>query len=262
MDKKPVITITTDFGLFDGYVGIMKGVILGICPEARIVDLSHEISRGDIIHAALILERAVGYFPENTVHCAVVDPGVGTERSAIAVWTKQGIFVGPDNGIFSFVFKVHHPEKVVNLSNKNFFLSPVSHTFHGRDIFAPASAHLACGEPLESFGEEISIFKEILINVATIEGRIIRGEIIHVDRFGNLITNIPSSIITTGCGKYIVTIGDNTISGISETYGSTDKGELVAVVGSFDRLEIAVNGGSASEILCTKKGALVKVIKK
>ncbi len=259
MDKKPIITITTDFSLFDGYVGIMKGVILGICPEARIVDLSHEISQGDIIHAALILERAVGYFTENTVHCAVVDPGVGTERAAIAARTKQGIFVGPDNGIFSFVFKMHHPEIVVNLTNKNFFLSPVSHTFHGRDIFAPASAHLACGKPLESFGEEISTFKEIPINVATIEGNVIHGEVIHVDCFGNLITNIPQSLLRQIPDSSEILCGHHIINGITRTYGDVDSGHTTAVVGSFDRLEIAVSGGNASEILCVKKGIPVTV---
>ena len=260
MKKQPIITLTTDFGLFDGYVGTMKGVILSICPEARIVDLSHEISQGDIVHGGLILERAAGYFPENTVHCAVVDPGVGTERSAIAARTKQCVFVGPDNGIFSFVFNVHHPEKVVALSDMRFFLKPLSHTFHGRDIFAPSAAHLACGEPLESFGEATSVWNEIDLPEPFVSKGEVHGEVIHIDRFGNLITNIHSSIISHGSSKCTITIGDNTISGVSETYGSKGKGELVVVVGSFERLEIAVNRGSAFEALGVKRGSLVQVI--
>lgn len=187
----PVITLTTDFGMTDAYVGIMKGVILGINPEASIVDICHTIQPQNVTQAAFVLSTAFPYFPQGTIHLVVVDPGVGTKRRAVILITHQALFVAPDNGVLSYVIKEAEPRfEAITISNPRFWRSPVSFTFHGRDILAPVAAHLSLGVPPREFGDVIhslSVFPRPQPYQGA-EGELV-GHIIHIDRFGNLITN-------------------------------------------------------------------------
>ncbi len=253
-----IITLTTDFGLADGYVGTMKGVILGIAPTATIVDISHNVPPQDVHGAAYTLYAAYPYFPQDTIHVVVVDPGVGSERRAIALRTPQATFVAPDNGVLSYVVAGEKKvEQIVHLTNPSYHLSPVSRTFHGRDIFAPAAAHLARGVPLTELGDpltEIIAFPLPRPQVRS-DGTVV-GQVIHVDRFGNLITSIMAtdladhSLLIEG----VIEIKGQSIRGIASNYAEVATGKLLALVGSSDRLEIAVSGGSASQTLGAKVG--------
>lgn len=252
-----IITLTTDFGLADGYVGTMKGVILGIDPTATIVDISHEIPPQDVCEAAYTLYAAYPYFPQGTVHVVIVDPGVGSERRAIALRTSRATFVAPDNGVLSYVVAREMVEEIVDLTNSRYHLSPVSCTFHGRDIFAPAAAHLARGIPLAEFGApltEVIVFP--LPRPQVRPDRTIVGQVIHVDRFGNLITNIMVADLADSypLREAVVEIKGQSIRGIVTTYAEVAPGELLALIGSSDHLEISVSGGSASQALQAKMG--------
>lgn len=247
-----IITLTTDFGLADGYVGTMKGVILGIDPTATIVDISHEIAPQDLREAAYTLYAAHPYFPQGTIHVVVVDPGVGTERRAIALRTPPATFVAPDNGVLSYVIAGEKVEEIVHLTNPRYHLSPVSRTFHGRDIFAPAAAHLARGVPLAKLGQpltEIITFPLPRPQVRP-DGAIV-GQVIHVDRFGNLITSIMSKDLAHPplLRESIIEIKGRSIRGIANNYAEGAPGKLLALIGSSDHLEIAASGGSASQTL-------------
>ena len=260
-----IITLTTDFGLADGYVGTMKGVILGIAPTAIVVDISHDIlppspqdwgARG-VREAAYTLYAAYPYFPQGTIHVVVVDPGVGSERRAIALRTPQATFVAPDNGVLSYVVAGERVEEIVHLTNPRYHLSPASCTFHGRDIFAPAAAHLARGIPLAELGQPLA---EIIVfplprPQARPDGAIV-GQVIHVDRFGNLITSITATDLADHSllGASVIEIKGQSIRGIASNYAEVATGKLLALVGSSDRLEIAVSGGSASQALEAKVG--------
>jgi S-adenosylmethionine hydrolase len=259
-----IITLTTDFGLADGYVGTMKGVILGINPTTTIVDISHDIAPQDVREAAYTLYAAYPYFPQDTVHVVVVDPGVGSERRAIALRTPQATFVAPDNGVLSYVVARERVEEIAHLTNPRYHLSPVSRTFHGRDIFAPAAAHRARGIPLAELGEpltEIITFPLPRPQVHS-DGTIV-GQVIHVDRFGNLITSIMSNDLAHHplLREGIIKIKGQSIRGIAHNYAEGMSGELLALVGSSDHLEISVSGGSASQTLQAKVGdeVLLKV---
>ncbi|MBC8248163.1 MAG: SAM-dependent chlorinase/fluorinase [Anaerolineales bacterium] len=267
-----IITLTTDFGLADGYVGTMKGVILGIAPTAIVVDISHDIlppspqdwgARG-VREAAYTLYAAYPYFPQGTIHVVVVDPGVGSERRAIALRTPQATFVAPDNGVLSYVVAGEKVEEIVDLTNPRYHLSPVSRTFHGRDIFAPAAAHLARGIPLAELGQPLA---EIIVfplprPQARPDGAIV-GQVIHVDRFGNLITSIMSKDLADHflLREGIIEVKGQSIRGIANNYAEGTPGELLALIGSSDHLEIAMSSGSASQILEAKVGdeVLLKV---
>lgn len=252
-----IITLTTDFGLADGYVGTMKGVILGIDPTVTIVDISHDIAPQDVREAAYILYAAYPYFPPDTIHLVVVDPGVGSERRAIALRTPQATFVAPDNGVVSYVVARERVEEIVNLTNPRYHLSPVSRTFHGRDIFAPVAAHLARGVPLTELGEsltEIITFPPPRPQVSP-DGTIV-GQVIHVDRFGNLIT----SIMTRDLAAHrlpVIEIKGQGIRGIVDTYAEVTPGKVLALIGSSDHLEISIAGGSAAQTLQAKVGERV-----
>jgi S-adenosylmethionine hydrolase len=259
-----IITLITDFGLADGYVGTMKGVILGIDPTATIVDISHDISPQDVRGAAYTLYAAYPYFPQGTIHVVVVDPGVGSERRVIALRTRQATFVAPDNGVLSYVIVRERVEEIVHLTNPRYQLSPVSHTFHGRDIFAPAAAHLARGIPPAELGgplPEIIAFPLPRPQVRP-DGTIV-SQVIHIDRFGNLITSITSkdladhSLFREGTIK----IKGQSIRKIANHYAEGMTGKLLALIGSSDHLEIAVAGGSASQTLEARVGdeVLLKV---
>lgn len=260
----PVITLTTDFGLNDPYVGIMKGVILSICPNARIVDLCHLLPPQDIIAGALTLEASVTYFPDGAVHCAVVDPGVGGSRAAVAVDCGSFYLVGPDNGLFSLVIERHSSMQAVNLTNSAYQLPQVSSTFHGRDIFAPAAAHLAAGALISDLGDPAGPLQRIEIPAPIVEDSSIILSVLHVDRFGNLITNLVQDrlpVLAPGRDAAAMTVeaGSVLIHGISSTYSDVEEGRTVAYFGSSGRLEVAVRNGSASQQLGLVRGAELRL---
>ncbi|NEP57425.1 MAG: SAM-dependent chlorinase/fluorinase [Symploca sp. SIO2G7] len=260
MPENKLITLLSDFGLSDVYVGVMKGVIAQINPKLRVVDLTHQIPPQNIAAARFSLMNAYPYFPEGTVHVAVVDPGVGSHRKAIAIQLDYGFLVGPDNGLFSGIMSQARVIAVVELTNPEYWQTSVpSSTFHGRDIFAPVGAHLASGVPLEELGEKFDPTTLIQLNLpatkATAVG--ITGCIQYIDYFGNLITNIPAAEVQ---GKtWSVIVGEKVLLG-SQTYSDRQLGELVALIGSHGWVEIAVNGGNAQSRLKLDWGATVEII--
>jgi S-adenosylmethionine hydrolase len=264
MANPPIVCMVTDFGNADSYVGEMKGVILGICPGARIVDLTHKIKKYDVAQACYTLARSHLYFPAGTVFLAVVDPGVGGSRRGLAAKGGGKYFVGPDNGIFSFLMRdaetaFHH------LAETKYFLGSISSTFHGRDIFAPVAAHLAHGVAVEDLGPKIEDPIPLPdIRPVRDKGHLL-GKIIHVDDFGNLISNITAGDIRDSFGSKAVSIilgeGDRIIEGIKGCYEDVEKGEALALFGSGPFLEIAVREGRAEQILGNAAGSrlLLKV---
>jgi S-adenosylmethionine hydrolase len=268
MRPNGVITLTTDFGLADSYVGTMKGVIVNIAPEARIVDITHDISPQDTHQAAYIVQTFYTYFPAGTVHLVVVDPGVGSDRRAIALGTPEAIFVAPDNGVLTYVWRdalaKWGPEacEVVELAEPRFWLPRVSSTFHGRDIFAPTVAHLARGASLYSLGPRLPRLTEADLEQPT-AGRTggLVGRIIHVDHFGNCITNITSQHLEQAGmnGHIVVRIIDQHIEGLRRTFSDVPVGALIALIGSNDHLELAVRNGSAAQTLGVSIGDTVRV---
>ncbi len=256
----PVISLLTDFGLSDPYAGIIKGVIASVCPEARIIDITHQVPPGDVYGAAYALAAACPYFPADTVHVAVVDPGVGSGRRIVSVKTRAGIFLAPDNGLLSLVADEHHISAAYSVENTDIFIHPVSTTFHGRDIFAPAAAHLACGMDMAELGEPISEKSLVRLDLGgkpglEENGRLC-GSVIAVDRFGNLITNIERADIDKAFGSaaaagrdLCISAGDKIIRGISGSYSSVPEGAFLALIGSTGRLEISVNAGNAGSQL-------------
>jgi S-adenosylmethionine hydrolase len=264
MGMVSIITLTTDFGLADGYVGTMKGVILGIHPTATIVDISHDIPPQDVREAAYVLHAAYPHFPQGTIHVVVVDPGVGSERRAIALRTPQATFVAPDNGVLSYVVARERAEEIVDLTNSRYHLSPVSRTFHGRDIFAPVAAHLARCIPLAELGEPLTeIIAFPLPRPQVCPDGTMTGQVIHIDRFGNLITSIMSRDLADHplLREGVIEIRGQSIRGIASNYAQVTLGKLLALIGSSDHLEIAVSGGNASQTLETRVGdeVLLKV---
>lgn len=258
---KGLITLLTDFGLKDGYVGALKGVILSINPAATIIDLSHDISPQNILQGAYVLSQAAPFFPKDTIHVAVIDPGVGTSsRHPILVETSRYLFVGPDNGIFELVLQSEKVRRVIHLSNREFFLKDVSHTFHGRDIFAPVAAYLSLGVDPAGFGKENGRIKKHRLERPRTNKGIITGTIIHIDRFGNIITNIQKDFIAPAKpGKFILKVGDRVIKKFVGTYGKAKRGETVALIGSNGMLEIAKRDGSAALELASGPGQRVTV---
>jgi S-adenosyl-L-methionine hydrolase (adenosine-forming) len=251
------ITLTTDFGLTDWFVGTMKGVILRTAPNAPVVDLTHGIAPGDIRAGAYALAAAYRYFPAGTIHVAVVDPGVGSERAGVVIETENYHFVGPDNGVFSFALRGERLRSVHRLENPKFQLTEVSRTFHGRDIFAPAAAHLSRGVPAGQFGPRVHDLVQLAWPepVATSSG--LRGEVVHLDHFGNAITNLPASrVLASGATR--VTVGGKSVP-LRECYADVPRGKPVAVIGSSGLLEVAVSGGNAAKSLKLKCGSRVSL---
>jgi S-adenosyl-L-methionine hydrolase (adenosine-forming) len=249
------ITLLTDFGTADGYVAAMKGVIASIAPKAAVQDATHDIPPGDVHAAAWALGAYWRRYPEGTIHLAVVDPGVGTERRPVAVRADGRLLVGPDNGIFTRVLQEAAAAAVVGIEAADVMGAIVSATFHGRDIFAPAAAHLAADFAFTSLGPPVQ--DVVLLPVAGIRARgsVIDGEVVHVDRFGNLVTNIPAALVPAGAR---VRLGDRCCE-VRRTYGEAAPGELLAVVGSRGVLEVSVRDGSAAEILQAGWGAAFTV---
>ena len=244
-----IITLTTDFGNKDHYVGSMKGVIYSINPDAIITDITHDIPAHDVFHAAFVLKNFVPYFPKETVHVVVVDPGVGTSRKPIAMEADGRFFVGPDNGVFSYVILGTDSSRAYEISNPKYFLPRVSYTFHGRDIFAPVAAHLSLGISIEDLGKRLLNPFALQITEPEIGDREISGEVIFEDTFGNLITNIPGGMVDSASRLYVC---DIVINGVSKSYSEAPEGELLAIIGSSGFLELSVNRGRASDLIKCK----------
>lgn len=260
MEAPPVITLLTDFGARDAYVGIMKGVILGIAPTAHLVDLTHEIPPQAVTTGALLLRSAVRYFPPGTVHLAVVDPGVGSARAPVLVVTERGFLVGPDNGLLHPAATAMGVKQVRRIENEAYFLHPVSQTFHGRDLFAPAAAHLAAGAHPSALGPQLSQLQPLALPEAVRRGDSIRGEVIHIDQFGNLITNIPRDLLTAFARERVsVSIGRVADIQVVSAYAEVPEGSALAIVGSWDVLEVAVRTGNAAQLLGVPRGTPVTV---
>jgi len=269
MRPNGVITLTTDFGLADSYVGAIKGVILSIAPDARLVDITHDVSPQNIHQAAYIVQTFYGYYPPGTIHMAIVDPGVGSERGAIALGTPSAIFVAPDNGVLTYVWRDSlarwGPEacQVIELAERRFWLPQISSTFHGRDIFAPVAAHLARGAPLQALGPRRPRLLEADLEQPAV-GRTggLVGRIIQVDHFGNCNTNItPQHLEQAGLREHLVVqIIDQRIAGLRRIFADVPVGALIALIGSSDRLELAVRNGSAAQTLGVGIGDSVRVL--
>jgi S-adenosyl-L-methionine hydrolase (adenosine-forming) len=257
-----IVTLTTDFGIKDGNVGVMKGVIWGIAPDAQIADISHSISPQNIREGALILARSVYYYPSGSIHVAVVDPGVGTQRRPMAARIGAQRFVGPDNGLITLLLeraeREFWPVEIVHLDKSQYWLPEVSHVFHGRDIFAPAAGYLAAGVSLEMLGSPIDdpVRLQLLEPERTESG--LRGEVIHIDHFGNISTNIRHEHLGEGL-NVTVRLGGIEVHGLVKTFGERPAGELIALYGSTGNLLVAVVNGSASEKLNTKVGDEVEI---
>lgn len=260
--SRPLITLTTDFGAADTYVAQMKGVIFSICPDVQIVDVTHAIPPQDIRHASRVLRDVIDAFPPGTIHLAVVDPGVGSEREAIGMEASGHRFVGPNNGLFSHIFRRGNVGRIHQMTESNFRRAIVSNTFHGRDLFAPAAAHWAAGVDLGAFGPPLLQDRFVLLAEShpRREGTTVIGEIESIDSFGNLITNIgPADLPQGDHASLTVEIGPNRIRGLRRFYAEVPAGELLALFGSSSQLEIALNGGNASQSLPARIGAPVRI---
>ena len=260
---RPVIALLTDFGTRDHYAGAMKGVALGICPDAALVDISHEIDAHDVLAGALELAAAYRFFPAGTIFLVVVDPGVGSARRGIAADTGDYRFVAPDNGVLTAVFDDHPPKAIVELTERKYARPSVSRTFEGRDCFAPAAAWLATGVDLAALGRSAGAIQRLDIPRPTLEDGRVDGQVLRVDRFGNLITNIDrTTFATLGGDPLDVRIGAHQVSRVVSTYSDASAGEICALFGSTDHLEVAVNGASAAEALDLRRGAVVHVARR
>jgi S-adenosylmethionine hydrolase len=249
-----LIALTTDFGTVDPWVGIMKGVLATRAPEARVVDLTHGIPPQNVLAGALVLRYALPYFPPGTIHVAVIDPGVGSERRPICVETPREILVGPDNGLLSLAAAAP-PARAYHLKEGRFFPSPRSATFHGRDVFAPVAAALAMGTRPSELGPEIRDMRVLRVPEPRREAGAIRGEVIYVDHFGNLITNVPQSLLANFPAEPTsISIRGTRVAGIAPSYAAVSPGQPVAVVNSWNHLEIAVRDGSAAATLGARVG--------
>ena len=250
------ITLMTDFGLTDGFVGAMKGVIYSINPKAIITDITHDINPYNMLGAAFIFDSVYRFFPKGTVHLVVVDPGVGSERNALAIETEDYYFVAPDNGVLSIAIEREKVIKIIELSKPEYFINKVSNTFHGRDIFAPISANLSLGVDIDLLGNRLSDIVKISNPKPQFTDDKMIGEIIYIDRFGNLITNISMELIEKFANdkKIAIKVGNKTICQISRSYADVSVGKLLAIFNSFGKLEIALNSASASKILSVQKG--------
>jgi S-adenosyl-L-methionine hydrolase (adenosine-forming) len=255
-----LITLITDFGYQDPFVGIMKGVIFGINPDARVIDLSHGIPPQDLMAAALVLRHSTRFFPHGTIHVTVVDPGVGTDRRALLVESEGDFFIGPDNGLLGLAIEGREASQIIDLCNDVYHLKPTSGTFHGRDIFAPVAGYLSLGIPPQDFGTRINSFKRLAWpEVIKAEGAI-QGRIVYVDRFGNLITNVQErDLKPLQKEKVTISTGDLTIRGLSTNYRSGAERGYVALINSWGLLEISLFEGNAQLGSGAKVGDSVQI---
>lgn len=257
-----MITLLSDFGTRDGYAGIMKGVILSICREVCCVDLTHDIPPHRVLAGALVLRSAVGYFPARTIHLAVVDPGVGSDREPIVVATGRGTFVGPDNGLLSLavqacggargIWRIDHAEAAQR---------PISRTFHGRDVFAPAAARLAAGTAPDQLGASLTSFRQLSLPAPRREQAEVLGEVIYIDHFGNLVTNVSArDLDAVASAELSVTIGAVLSVPLVNAYAQVARGKPLAILNSWDMLEVAVREGNAARELGVGEGAPLKIV--
>jgi S-adenosylmethionine hydrolase len=251
-----IITLTTDFGLQDAYVGSMKGVILSIHPQVRIVDISHDLPAHRILPAACVLREACPRFPPGTVHVAVVDPGVGGRRAPLLLKIDDRFYVGPDNGLFGLLAEELPVQGAWWLENEAYFLHPVSSTFHGRDIFAPVAAHLAAGTPPDAFGPAAREPSSLSLPAVQEEKGTLRGQVAWVDRFGNCITNLTQKVISRWArgDSFSVHAASKRMGEISANYETTPRGEALALINSMGYLEIACNRSRADRVLGLREG--------
>jgi S-adenosylmethionine hydrolase len=247
MKTSGIITLITDFGLSDPYVAMMKGVMLTINPNARLIDISHQIRVGSILQTASLIRETFSYFPQGTIHMVVVDPGVGSERRCIGLETGGHLFVGPDNGIFWPLIEDYKETRIVHLMKESYFLPHITRTFHGREVFAPVAAHLSKGIDLQMMGPMIEDPIELHVPLPKKEGETYQGQVIRVDNFGNLITNIrrPELERFLKSAQPVTKVGNLTIKKLSHIYADVEEGEPLALINSSDLLEIAVNLGRA-----------------
>ncbi|MDP8260500.1 MAG: SAM-dependent chlorinase/fluorinase [Candidatus Gygaella obscura] len=256
-----IVSLLSDFGLEDNFVGSIKATMLNVNPNIQIVDITHNVKPHDIFSAAFLLEGTYKYFPKNTLHVVVVDPGVGAERKIIVVKIKDYMFLAPDNGVLALALKNKTVQKIIEVTNKKFFLSEVSNTFHGRDIFAPVAAHITNGVPLNKLGEEIHFLREISLPDVSLNNDSLSGFVIHIDRFGNLITNIKEDILKDLSKNTKIKIKDYTIKGLCFTYSDVEKNSPLCLINSFGYLEISVNCSSAKDFFHVENWQSVKVVK-
>lgn len=265
MSYRPVITLTTDFSTNDHFVGAMKGVILDIAPNSQIIDICHSVQPFDVLDGALTISQAYSYFPTRTVHVVVVDPGVGTARRPIIASSDKYHFVAPDNGVLSLVYAREERMHVRHVTSEHYFLQPVSNTFHARDIFSPVAAYLAKEVESQKFGDEVEDY--VRFNAPkpkAVDQNRLRGVVLKVDRFGNLITNITPQdvpmLFAEGAKRFKITVGTREITEMHNAYAEGAPGEVFGVLGSMGFLEIAANRGAAAQLTGAGKGTDVTII--
>ncbi len=251
MKRSGIITLLTDFGLSDPYVAMMKGVILSINRDAELIDITHSINTGSVLQGAYILLESFSYFPAGTVHVAVIDPGVGSDRRTIAVKAHGHFFTGPDNGILWPVIEKYKDAAIYEITEDKYRLPQVTSTFHGRDIFAPVAAHISLGLEIHHLGSAVSDPEKLEMPLPVRHDNTLTGQIIRIDKFGNLITNITADDLERFLGNHepVIHSGNIKIHGINRTYCDREKGELLAIINSSEHLEIAVNMGKASHYI-------------
>lgn len=262
MRTSGIITLLTDFGVADPYVAMMKGVILSINPKARLVDITHEIPAGAVFPAARMLRETYRFFPPGTIHLGVVDPGVGSDRKPIAAEAGGHGFVGPDNGLFYPILQEAAETRITHLKETRFFLPAVTSTFHGRDVFAPVAAYFSLGIDPDQMGIPMTNPEPMPIPAPRLEEDSLHGQVIHVDHFGNLISNIGSEALYRflGSSNPSIRLGKVTIRRLSHAYSDVDEGQLLAYINSSNLLEVAVNRGRASEYMGLEKESLVGMV--
>lgn len=266
MARTPIITLTTDFGLNDHFVGAMKGVILDLAPDAQIIDINHSVQAFDVLDGALTISQAYSYYPAGTVHMVIVDPGVGTARRPILLTGERHQFIAPDNGVLSLIYDREERLSVRHITADHYFLQPSSNTFHARDIFSPVAAYLAKGVDPDRFGEEITDY--VRFNAPRpkpVDERTLRGVVLKVDRFGNLITNITPTdlpaLFTATPPAFKITVGSKVSANrVCTNYAEGTPGEVFGILGSMGYLELAANRGSAFQLAGVGKGSEVHVV--
>jgi S-adenosyl-L-methionine hydrolase (adenosine-forming) len=251
MKRSGIITLLTDFGLSDAYVAMMKGVILSINRDAVLIDITHGINTGYVFQGASILKETFSYFPVGTVHVAVVDPGVGSDRRMVALKAAGHFFTGPDNGIFWPIIEKYKDAEIIELTEDKYFLPNVTSTFHGRDVFAPVAAHISLGLEINQIGKPLLTPEKLELPLPFKHDNTLTGQITRIDNFGNLITNITPEDLAgfLGNNEPVILSGKIKIHGLSKTYSDREKGELLAIINSANHLEIAVNMGKASNYI-------------
>lgn len=263
MPYRPIITLTTDFGTNDHFVGTIKGVIVDIVPDVQIVDISHAVQAFDVLDGALAISQAYSYFPNGTIHMVVVDPGVGTERRPILASSDGYHFVAPDNGVLSMVYAREERIHVRHITSEHYFRQPLSHTFHARDIFAPVAAYLAKLVESDKFGDEIEDYVRFAAPKPKPAGENrLRAVVLKVDRFGNLITNVKpedAPALFAESAKFKIVVGSREITSIRKTFAEGAPGEVFGILGSMGYLEIVANRAAAAQVTGVGKGAEVNI---